>query len=238
VTTGDDGGCGAAAARREGLAVVVPSRGRPAAVRLLAERLHTTSTAATALIVVVDDGDEQAAEYSHMAARGPQLPGLLTVGDTHGPAEALNSAAVQYAPGVSAVMYLPDTVLPVEPGWDARLLAALAAGHGIATGYDDTLRPHARPAHAVVRAEIVQALGYLVPPDLTDPRDWPGLWAQWAAVTGGMAVTDAVFTGNPAVTSGTRRPLPGPGWDAYRGSGRAAADLHLLRQVSAAWRTG
>jgi hypothetical protein len=219
------------------LAVLVPSRGRPGAVAELAERVADTVRGRTALIVMVDVCDPYAAEYPSVAAAASGMAGLLAVEATHSAAQALNLAARRYAPGVRNLAYLPDWARPQLPGWDLVLVEALEAGHGLACGAREygavweRVSPH--PRHVAMRAQVVTALGYMVPPGL-DTRRWPQVWDRWAGRTGGMGGADrGLFVRDPLV-AGRRAGRPVER-DDYETSGACERDLQTLQALTAGW---
>jgi len=155
------------------LVVIVPSRGRPHAARELAAAFADTSTAGSLLVFVVDEDD-------------PTLPGYEGIGDgyrigvvftpTRTMVQALNLAAVSYANtalGLDvcarpfAVGFMGDDHRPRTAGWDQAYLEALRGlGTGIVYG-DDLLQGQRMPTQCAMSADIVRALGYMAPPDLT-----------------------------------------------------------------------
>lgn len=146
------------------LVVIVPSRGRPQAVADLAQACRDTCTADTVLLVVLDTDDPTAPQYA--------APSGTTVFFAHtepaGHVGAINAGAQRalqdFAP--FAVAKLDDDHRPRTKGWDARLLAALRElGTGIAYG-NDLLQGQRLPTAPAMTADIVQALGYMGPPEL------------------------------------------------------------------------
>lgn len=147
------------------LVMVVPSRGRPEAVAEVAQQCARTCTADTALLVVVDSDDPTLPQYQ--APVGTQVFFTWAPADSghvgainHGAAQAL----AQFAP--FAIGKLDDDHRPRTTGWDTALLDTLrAAGTGIAYG-NDLLQGQNLPTAPVITADIVQALGWMGPPQL------------------------------------------------------------------------
>lgn len=150
------------------LLVIVPSRGRPAAVRELRQAMKATARAQTDLLVAFDDDDPCAGAYEKQrrAARGnPRV--LWAHGPRAGLAEWTNRLAAVHAGSYRALASLGDDHRPRTVGWDEKLLAALddTGGTGVAYG-DDLLMGERLPTAAVVSSDIVAALGWMCEPSL------------------------------------------------------------------------
>ena len=149
------------------LVVVVPSRGRPASVRGLAEVFRQTCTAGT-LICLAIDADDPCREQYHAAAG--EFPGVFS-GVVEQPAggtmvTALNLAAGTVAPTHFAVGFMGDDHCPRTHGWDSAYLVALRdLGTGIVYG-DDLIQRERLPTQCAMTAGIVLALGWMAPPTL------------------------------------------------------------------------
>lgn len=146
------------------LVVVVPSRGRPEAVAELAQQCAKTCTADTVLLVVVDLDDPTLIEYQ--APVGTQVFFSWAPANSghvgainHGAAQALELAPF-------AIAKLDDDHRPRTKGFDTALLDALHdAGTGIAYG-NDLFKGRRLPTAPVITADIIQALGWMAPPQL------------------------------------------------------------------------
>jgi hypothetical protein len=143
--------------------VIVPSRGRPEAIRELAEAFSDTCTADTLLHVALDEDDPSLAEYGPLAGQ---------IGPHRSMVEALNASATLVAGRLSdfspfAVGFCGDDHRPRTKGWDAAYLEALRdMGTGIVYG-DDLLQREKLPTQCAMTSDIVRALGYMAPPSLT-----------------------------------------------------------------------
>lgn len=151
------------------LVVVVPSRGRPKAALELAEAFQETCTADTHPSFVVDRDDPTIGEYWEIAER--QL-GSVTVGDHSSMVDALNKKATGFAYlegelAPYALGFMGDDHRPRTKGWDRAYLDALRAlGTGIVYG-NDLLQGERLPTQCAMTSDIVRALGYMAPPNLT-----------------------------------------------------------------------
>ncbi len=153
-----------------GLAMIVPSRGRPQAVRELVEAFAATvQVGDTRLVWAVDRDDPDLRRYRTAVTKthNRQVTVHAVTGGTM--VAALNEAALLLArddPTVEAVGFLGDDHRPRTPGWDAAFLTALREpGCGLAYG-DDLFSSDFVPTHIAVRASIVDALGWMVHPSL------------------------------------------------------------------------
>jgi hypothetical protein len=143
------------------LLVIVPTRGRPTSMARLALALRGTAQAATDLIFAVDDDDQLSAQAVQMlGAHGVSGPRNNLAGWT-------NVLARHFAKDYRALASLGDDHLPRTPGWDLRLLGAIAGmgGTGFAYG-DDLLQGAALPTAVVVSSDIVTALGWMCEPSM------------------------------------------------------------------------
>lgn len=149
------------------LMVIVPSRGRPAAARELAQTFVSTCTARTELIFAVDEDDPTWAEY--MKSVWPVFSDTL-VYSALGPStmvKTLNEAAVSCAQGAYAIGFMGDDHRPRTVGWDRKYLDALhELGTGIVYG-DDRIQGERIPTQVAMTSDIIRALGHMAPPTLT-----------------------------------------------------------------------
>lgn len=164
------------------LIVLVPTRGRPHNVRRLQGALASLNQAATKLVLGVDTDDPERGGYEGLTLRGnvelalvePAGPGMVG---------ALNQLAERYVDQAGALGFLGDDHLPRTAGWDARLLAALAAqGGGVAYGNDLVHGPNLATA-VVLDARIPAALGYMAPPSLRHLYV-DNVWLDWGRELG------------------------------------------------------
>lgn len=146
------------------LIVIVPSRGRPAAISALSSAFAETCTVETLLVAAVDNDDPYLDSYLATAA----LHGRdVFASDSHTMVEALNAAALLAAEAAPAVAFMGDDHRPRTRGWDRQYLAALSElGTGIVYG-DDLLQHEAIPTQVAMTSDIIKALGFMAPPPLT-----------------------------------------------------------------------
>jgi hypothetical protein len=147
------------------LVVIVPSRGRPDNIARVIQAWHHTGAFTDAKLVVAYDADDpRAGRYAEiLAAAGPGVGAYLArVWQPMVP--KLNAAAAEVLlPSVFAVGFAGDDHLPRTHGWAGRYLAALRKiGTGIVYG-DDGLQGARLPTQWAMTADIVRALGAMVP---------------------------------------------------------------------------
>jgi hypothetical protein len=147
------------------LVVIVPSRGRPAAVEELIQQFRETCTADTEMFVAVDMDDPGLERYAELVLPAErtflvqQLSGTMVT--------ALNVGACAATRAAAAIGFMGDDHRPQTVGWDRAYVDALRdLGTGIVYG-DDLFQRHRLPTQCAMTADIVQALGYMAPPALT-----------------------------------------------------------------------
>lgn len=138
--------------------VLMPSRGRPAAVERAARMYALTCRADTRLHFAFDDDDP--ALEANIAAAGHHPH---EVGPRDGLAGWTNKLAALH-PAAPALGSFGDDHVPVTDGWDKLLLAAIPAGGGFA--YPNDQHRADIPEAIVVTGRIVAALGWLALPAL------------------------------------------------------------------------
>lgn len=149
------------------LLVIVPTRGRADnAARVLAAWDATSAWDCADLALAVDRDDPAIDDYRRLAA-GPAGRGFWVLAEQPGwqpmVAKLNATAAVHCAGGYWALGFAGDDHLPRTPGWAGRYLAALRElGTGIVYG-DDGLQGRRLPTQWAMTADIVRALGRMVP---------------------------------------------------------------------------
>lgn len=132
-----------------------PSRGRPGNIAQLREDWARATGPGAGLLVAVDADDPHLGAYrdgGHVAICPPLgLGGII------------NTLAVPLAGGCRFVGFLGDDHRPRTQDWNRKLQDALKGRPGVAYG-DDLLRGERFPTAALVSAELITALGYMVPP--------------------------------------------------------------------------
>jgi hypothetical protein len=143
------------------LVYLVPTRGRPQGALHLTEAWRSTGTGCAALVLVVDDDDPELDRYRDIGWPHLIVGPRLRLGGT------LNWLAPRAAElGAQAVGFMGDDHRPRSLGWDTALLGALrASGPGVAYG-NDLFQAGRLPTAVAISGEIVEALGFYVPPGM------------------------------------------------------------------------
>ena len=147
------------------LAILLPTRGRPANLERFLEAVNKTADDVSTYIRL-DKNDPFIEDYEKVLKN---TPGSLVVryGRRVGFGRSLNELAKQAAAdGMEYLGMFGDDVVPSTPHWDTRLIESLKGELGVAYG-DDGLRnrhPLDLPTHYIVPTEVYRRLGYLSPP--------------------------------------------------------------------------
>lgn len=143
------------------LLVIVPSLGRPESVPRIMQAWDDTNGWADAdLLFAIDADDPTASAYS---VDLPPSVHIETARRWRPLVAKLNRVAVKWSTKYWALAFMGDDHLPRTPGWARAYLDALhELGTGIVYG-DDLHRREALPTQWAVTADIVRALGRMIP---------------------------------------------------------------------------
>lgn len=148
------------------LLVIVPSRGRPHSVARVIDAWRSTGALDVAHLAVVVDADDPAIDGYRQAV--PDKPGAAAVSRYEVPrwmpmVDKLNLAAVDASETYWALGFAGDDHVPRTVGWAGRHLAVLRELRtGIVYG-DDGYQGERLPTQWAMTADIVRALGRMVP---------------------------------------------------------------------------
>lgn len=190
------------------LAVLVPSRNRPRAVRELAQTFTDTCVSNTLLVVLVDDDDVDLDEYCRDAEEIGTYE--LCIGPRRRIGPTLNWFAPEFARKAFAVGFMGDDHRPRTVGWDAAYVTSLRnMGYGVVYG-DDLIMGEQIPTQVAMTSNIVLATGRFVPDGMIH------LWLDNAWKSLGEALGKLRYL--PHVVVEHMHPIAGKGeWDAsYR----------------------
>lgn len=212
------------------LAIITPSRGRPEQFAAMLDAVFTTATGEVQVLAGIDNDDPSdyltpvlGKEYDCIAYRGDRMS--LSGWTNHLAQQVLQSA---HPPRYLAS--LGDDHRPRTLGWDRTLIDAIEAMEGPGIAYGNDLLQGANLCTAwVVSAELVRAVGWMMPPGCEH------LYVDTAVFELGRAAGRIVY--RPDVVIEHLHPVAGKaGWDdSYRASNsdrRYAAD----RAAYEAWR--
>lgn len=141
------------------LAIITPSRSRPQNIEAMLESFEETK-AKCKLVVVIDEDDPQLDEYYKLSI--PLIIQLPREGK--GMARPLNRAAQILRGEFSFFGFLGDDHRPRTPHWDEIILSELEDMPVGLVYANDLLQGHRLPTQIVMTANIVDALGGMVPP--------------------------------------------------------------------------
>ena len=146
------------------LAIIVPSRHRPASIGALLKSFGDTHTTSD-LIVVLDDDDEYFQDYLNLDFRAnDQLMVIPRVGK--GMARPLNIAADLLKDSYRHFAFMGDDHRPRTLNWDRKFIEALdGVDAGIVYG-DDLLQGANLATACAMSGAIVRQLGGMVPPGM------------------------------------------------------------------------
>lgn len=137
------------------LVVIVPSRGRPETVGVLAQEFFENSGGRADLIFATDDDQPPYPTYPGVEfRRGPRLRMCGT----------LNAVATEVAPHYKYVGFLGDDHRTRTRDWDLAVTNALE--HNNVVYGNDLLQGENLATAVFLRSEIIQRLGYMAPPSL------------------------------------------------------------------------
>lgn len=164
---------------RSSLAVLVPTRSRPANARRLVQACRDTGTTSD-LVLGVDDDDPELPAYKKLAVDMADVGwvDVLTPSPQPGMVAPLNQMARQHAPNYEMLAFLGDDHVPRTERWDEILCGGVRSqGGGLVYG-DDLLQRDKLPTAVVMESRIPRTLGYMAPPAL-----WhlyaDTVWLRW-----------------------------------------------------------
>lgn len=141
------------------LALIVPSRGRPANARRLLDAIAHTAVDVD-VVFGLDATDPTIDEYPACEAivwEQPEHPTMI---------QKLNGVATQMVGGHRYLGFMGDDHLPRTVGWDRIIVRALEARpHGVVYP-NDLFQGENLPTTVFLDARIVEALGWFAPPAL------------------------------------------------------------------------
>lgn len=222
----------------EPLAVIVPTRGRPANAARLAQAFRETHALDAVAVFVADWDDPELPGYRKLLEED-QIPRLVVLdnGTGRGMTRALNYAARRYAELYEAVGFMGDDHMPRTAHWDSRVMEELDSLDPRIVYGNDLFQGAALPTAVFMQSRMIRALGFMAP-EVLQHLYVDNFWKELGERTGGLRYLDDVIiehvhpaAGKTAMDDGYRRvnaPEVDNGdreaWLAYRdGEGFAAA---------------
>lgn len=170
------------------MAVIVPSRGRPANMVRLIQAWSDTQARAD-LIFGIDDDDQETFNKSDdllTVARALDIPVTVFADRRTNMAGTLNRIAVAHAqvqtetakPRYAYIGFMGDDHVPRTVGWDRILTGELQAHEPCIVYGDDLMQGRNLPTAVFMNSSIVAALGYMVPPGFKHLY-LDNVWRDW-----------------------------------------------------------
>jgi len=149
------------------LLVIIPTRGRPHAIPEIIQAWNDTQATADVLFAVDTDDPELTAYKQHAAALKQDPRVRFVFGKRRRLVGTLNQQAVKNAKHYRFLGFMGDDhrPRPAAMPWDQRIRICLSGGPGIVYG-NDLLQGERMATAVAMTSDIVQTLGYMVPPTL------------------------------------------------------------------------
>lgn len=166
----------------EEMCVIVPTKGRVQSAVRLAQAFIDTGATAHLLFVVNDDDPELPAYEAHLKCFSAVSIGLsVTAKRQIGP--IVNHEAVAQAQKWGYLGFMGDDHVPRTAHWDRSMRMHMAAHNPSIVYGNDLMQGPLLPTAVFMNSSIVQALGYMVPPELYHLR-LDDAWKSWGEGAG------------------------------------------------------
>lgn len=224
------------------LTMIVPSRGRPDNVQAVIEAFaKTRSRGGTLLVIGVDTDDPKLDEYEKVEELAPNQFVKFEYGPRLRLGGTLNKLAVKYAKTCDLIGFMGDDHRPRTHGWDSSF-AGRAYGEGTAVMYgNDLIQGKNLPTAVVMTSDIVNTIGYMVPPTMTH-LFLDNFWLTLGQKLGRLYYLDDVVIehvhpiagkvewddGYREVNSGEQWNADERAWQDYQASGQFDRDIHAI----------
>lgn len=231
---------------KEALAVIVPTRGRPANAARLARAFRETDALDALPVFVVDGDDPELPGYRGLLEGG--IISRLMVTDHGRPGGGglsypLNYAARRYAELYEHLGFMGDDHLPRTANWDAQVLEELDSLEPRVVYGNDLLQGAALPTAVFMPSRLVRAMGTFAPQvmrhlyldnfwkalgeELGGLRYLPDTVIEHLHPVAGKADWDERYA---AVNSSERDREDRLAWESYRSDGRFDSLVRLVRK--------
>jgi len=172
------------------LLMIVPTRNRPQNAMDLYRAWVDSTSAESALLFVCDEDDPQLHSYKNQMRWMPRAQ-LLTVPVGLRMVGALNHAASLFTVDYQYLGFMGDDHRTRTYGWDDRIRGVIKHPVGVAYG-NDLLQGENMPTAVVLTSNIVDKLGYMVPPCL-EHLCADLVWKDWGEALGCLIYLDDVY---------------------------------------------
>lgn len=225
------------------LAVIVPTRGRPANAARLAQAFRQSDALNALPVFVADSDDPELPGYKELLEKGliPRL--MVSPYGGSGMCAALNYAAVRYSELYEAIGFMGDDHLPRTAGWDGRVLDALDSLQPRVVYGNDLLQGANLPTAVFLQSRLIQAM-HLMAPSVMRHLYLDNFWKELGEQLGGLVYLDDVIIEHlhpvngkapwderyAAVNSNEQDQADRNAWLAYRSDGRFDYLLQKIRE--------
>lgn len=150
------------------LLVIIPTRSRPHAIPEIMQAWDDTGATADVLFCVDKDDPELAAYKQQAKALADDSRVRFVFWARRRLVGTLNQAAVKNADSYRFLAFMGDDHRPrsADRPWDERFRECLGGGPGIVYG-NDLLQGENLPTQCAMTSDIIRAIGYMAPPELT-----------------------------------------------------------------------
>jgi hypothetical protein len=173
--------------------VIVPSRDRDERLDFMLGEALSLSAGIADFAVCYDDTDPRREAYAKLRRKFPQAaPGAQGVLWYHGPRRSMTGwtnwvAAHPRASRYGVLGSLGDDHVPVTPGWDLKLAAAIGEMGGTGISYGDDRHQHGNlPTAPFISRDITDALGWMCLPG-TMSKFCDNAWKALGVLAGCLA---------------------------------------------------
>jgi hypothetical protein len=227
------------------LLVIIPTRGRPHAIPEIMQAWDDTRATADLLFCVDKDDPELAAYKQQAKALAGDSRVRFVFWARKRLCGTLNQAAIKNASDYRFLAFMGDDhrPRPASRPWDERFRECLSGGPGIVYG-NDLLQGEKMATAVAVTSDIVQTLGYMVPPQFEHLcvdlvwLDW-GRGMQRITYLGDVVIEHLhpaahkaeMDAGYEEANSSEQVAKDGAAYYAYRDEGDLDADLAKLRKL-------
>ena len=148
------------------IALLLPSRGRPASLRRAIESISATAAKPEQIVVVVGVDEDDRATIRLASVYEPGVPVLWSIGAREKTLGRLWNRLADVEHGCDVLAMLVDDYVMATSGWDEEYRHAVARmpkGYGTAWPVDDLHVPDFCTAPVITR-RMMQRMGFFVPP--------------------------------------------------------------------------
>lgn len=146
---------------KDKILIIVPTRSRGQKILEFIDSWNITSPTQADLLICLDEDD--AHNYTLVESEGL----MIDIGPRIRMIPTLNRAALKYMKDYKYIGFAGDDHRYRTPGWDKEFIESIQANGGVGIVYgNDLLQGKTLATEVVMSSNIIQTLGYMVPPGL------------------------------------------------------------------------